>query len=98
MKDLPRELGLIDSVSVGVGTIIGSGIFRVPNLIARQLPSIEWIICVWIFSGVLSFFGALAYAEMGAMMPATGGQYVFLREAYGPLAAFLCGWTYFLVI
>jgi APA family basic amino acid/polyamine antiporter len=81
-----------------VGTIIGSGIFLVPNLVARSLPSAPWIIAVWIFTGVLSFFGALAYAELGAMIPATGGQYVFLREAYGPLWGFLCGWTYFFVV
>ena len=65
---------------------------------ARNLPSPGWIIGVWIFTGVLSFFGALAYAELGAMIPATGGQYCYLREAYGPLWAFLCGWTYFFVV
>ena len=81
-----------------VGTIIGSGIFVVPNLVARSLPSEPWILAAWVFTGVLSFFGALAYAELGAMMPATGGQYVFLREAYGPLCGFLCGWTYFFII
>jgi APA family basic amino acid/polyamine antiporter len=96
--ELPRRLGLGDSAAIVVGTIIGSGIFLVPNLVARNLPSPGWIIGVWIFTGVLSFFGALAYAELGAMMPATGGQYVYLREAYGPLCAFLCGWTYFFVI
>jgi APA family basic amino acid/polyamine antiporter len=96
--ELPRKLGLVDSAAIVVGTIIGSGIFLVPNLVARNLPSPGWIIGVWIFTGVLSFFGALAYAELGAMMPATGGQYVYLREAYGPLWAFLCGWTYFFVI
>ena len=81
-----------------VGTIIGSGIFVVPNLVARSLPSEPWILAAWVFTGVLSFFGALAYAELGAMIPATGGQYVFLREAYGPLFGFLCGWTYFFII
>src|SRR5882724_3872405 len=93
--DLPRKLGLFDSVAIVVGTIIGAGIFLVPNLVARSLPSTPWIVAVWIFTGVLSFLGALAYAELGAMIPATGGQYVFLREAYGPLAAFLGGWTLF---
>ena len=96
--ELPRKLGLFDSVAIVVGTIIGSGIFLVPNLVARNLPSPAWIIGVWIFTGVLSFFGALAYAELGAMIPATGGQYCYLREAYGPLWAFLCGWTYFFVV
>src|SRR5947209_5692183 len=96
--DLPRKLGLFDSVAIVVGTIIGAGIFLVPNLVARSLPSTPWIVGVWIFTGVLSFLGALAYAELGAMIPATGGQYVFLREAYGPLLAFLCGWTYFFVV
>src|SRR3954452_21743141 len=96
--DLPRKLGLFDSVAIVVGTIIGAGIFLVPNLVARSLPSTPWIVGVWIFTGVLSFLGALAYAELGAMIPATGGQYVFLREAYGPLLGFLCGWTYFIVV
>src|SRR5947208_17129280 len=96
--ELPRRLGLLDSSAIVVGTIIGSGIFVVPNLVARSLPSEPLIIAAWIFSGVLSFFGALAYAELGAMIPATGGQYVFLREAYGPLFGFLCGWTYFFII
>jgi APA family basic amino acid/polyamine antiporter len=97
-SELPRKLGLLDSSAIVVGTIIGSGIFMVPNLVARSLPSAPWIIAVWIFTGVLSFFGALAYAELGAMIPATGGQYVFLREAYGPMWGFLCGWTYFFVV
>jgi APA family basic amino acid/polyamine antiporter len=96
--DLPRKLGLWDSAAIVVGTIIGAGIFLVPNLVARSLPSAPWIVGVWVFTGVLSFFGALAYAELGAMMPATGGQYVFLREAWGPLFGFLCGWTYFFVV
>jgi APA family basic amino acid/polyamine antiporter len=96
--ELPRKLGLGDSTAIVVGTIIGSGIFVVPNMVARNLPSATWMLAVWIFTGVLSFFGALAYAELGAMIPATGGQYVFLREAWGPLLGFLCGWTYFFVV
>ena len=96
--ELPRRLGLLDASAIVVGTIIGSGIFLVPNLVARSLPSVAWILAAWVFTGVLSFFGALAYAELGAMIPATGGQYVFLREAYGPLWGFLCGWTYFCVV
>jgi APA family basic amino acid/polyamine antiporter len=94
MKDLPRRLGLIDATLIVVGIVIGSGIFLLPNLIARNLPSASAIIGVWIVAGILSYFGALAYAELGAMMPDTGGQYVYLREAYGEWCAFLCGWVF----
>ena len=96
--ELPRKLGMLDASSIVIGIVIGSGIFVLPNLIARELPSPTAILAVWVVSGVLSFFGALAYAELGAMMPATGGQYVYLREAYGPLCAFVCGWTFMLAV
>jgi APA family basic amino acid/polyamine antiporter len=96
--ELPRRLGLVDSVAIVVGTIIGAGIFLVPTMVARNLTSVAGIVAVWIFTGVLSLFGALAYAELGSMLPSTGGQYIYLREAYGPLPAFLCGWTYFFVV
>ena len=82
--DLPRMLGVVDTTAIVIGIVIGSGIFVLPNLIARSLPSPTAILAVWIVSGVLSLFGALAYAELGAMMPRTGGQDVFLREAFGP--------------
>jgi len=95
--ELRRELGLFDAVSIVLGIVIGSGIFLVPNLIARALPYPGWILATWIATGVLSFFGALAFAELGAMLPATGGQYVYLREAWGQLPAFLCGWSHFLI-
>jgi basic amino acid/polyamine antiporter, APA family len=95
--DLPRTLGLLDALSIVIGIVIGGGIFLVPNLIAQNLTSATSILGVWIFAGLVSFFGGLACAELGAAMPATGGQYVFLREAYGPLAGFLCGWTNFLI-
>jgi APA family basic amino acid/polyamine antiporter len=95
--ELPRTLGLVDAFSIVVGCVIGGGIFLVPNLIAQNLTSVPWILGTWIFAGVVSFFGALACAELGAAMPATGGQYVYLREAFGPLAGFLCGWTNFLI-
>lgn len=95
--DLPRTLGFADALSIVIGMTIGGGIFLVPNLIARNLGSAAPILGLWIFAGIVSFFGALACAELGAAMPATGGQYVFLREAYGPLGGFLCGWTNFLV-
>ena len=95
--DLPRSLGLADALAIVVGMVIGGGIFIVPNLVAREAHSVFWVIAVWVVAGVVSFFGALACAELGAMLPATGGQYVFLREAWGPLVGFLCGWSMFLV-
>src|SRR6266566_699909 len=98
MHDLPRRLGILDTTAIVVGIVIGSGIFLLPNLIARNLPSRAAILAAWMISGVLSFFGALAYAELGTMMPATGGQYVYLREAYGPWCAFLCGWVFVLAV
>ena len=96
--ELPRKLGWLDATMIVVGIVIGSGIFLLPNLIAQNLHSSGAILAAWIISGVLSYFGALAYAELGAMMPATGGQYVYLREAYGPACAFVCGWTFMLAV
>jgi APA family basic amino acid/polyamine antiporter len=95
--ELPRRLGFLDALSIVVGIIIGAGIFLVPNLVARELQSPARIVGVWVFAGVISFFGALACAELGTAFPATGGQYVFLREMYGPLIGFLCGWSMFAV-
>lgn len=94
---LVRQLGFPDALSIVVGVVIGAGIFLVPSLVARELPSASAILAVWIAAGVLSFLGGLAMAELGAMIPETGGQYVFIREAYGPMPAFLCGWTSFVV-
>ena len=94
---LPRTLGLIDALSIVIGITIGGGIFLVPNLVAQQLKSVPGIIAVWVFAGVISFFGALACAELGCAIPETGGQYVYLREEYGPLVGFLCGWSMFTV-
>jgi APA family basic amino acid/polyamine antiporter len=96
--DLPRVLNLLDSTCIVIGTTIGVGIFIVPGTIARELPSPMMILVVWVIAGVISFLGALAYAELGAMMPDSGGQYIYLREAYGPLAAFVSGWVSFLVV
>lgn len=98
MDQLPRKLGLLDATLIVIGIVIGSGIFLLPNLIARSLPSGPAIVAVWVVAGVLSYFGALAYAELGAMMPHTGGQYVYLREAYGELCGFLCGWVFVLAV
>jgi APA family basic amino acid/polyamine antiporter len=94
---LARRLSLGDSIAIVVGIMIGGGIFLVPNLVARSVPSVPMIMAVWVFAGAISFVGALACAELGSAFPSTGGQYVFLREAYGPLAGFLCGWSFFTV-
>jgi APA family basic amino acid/polyamine antiporter len=94
---LVRRLSLFDATAIVVGVTIGGGIFLVPNLVARSLPSMLMIFGVWVAAGVISFLGALGCAELGAAFPATGGQYVFLREAYGRMAAFLCGWSLFTV-
>ena len=95
--ELTRRLSLWDSIAIVVGMMIGGGIFLVPNLVARSVPSMPMIMGVWMFAGAVSLIGALACAELGAAFPATGGQYVFLREAYGRPAAFLCGWSLFTV-
>ena len=96
MEDLPRKLGLTDATVIIIGIVIGSGIFLLPSPIARNLPSGPAILAVWVVAGILSCFGSMAYAELGAMMPSTGGHYVFLREAYGRGCAFLCGWVFVL--
>lgn len=95
---LPRVLSLWDVVMIVVGGVIGSGIFLSPSEIARVLPSPLLMLAVWVVGGLFSFFGAVAFAELGAAMPEAGGVYVYLREAYGPLVSFLFGWTLFLVI
>src|SRR6185369_5142211 len=93
-----RRLGLFDATMLVAGSMIGSGIFIVSADISRDVGSSGWLLLVWVLTGVLTIIGALSYAELAAMMPSAGGQYVFLREAYGPLPAFLSGWTVFLVI
>jgi APA family basic amino acid/polyamine antiporter len=87
----------LDSTAIVIGTTIGVGIFLVPGFIARELGAQLPIFATWIITGIISVFGALAYAELGAMMPESGGQYVYLREAYGPALAFVCGWVAFLI-
>jgi APA family basic amino acid/polyamine antiporter len=81
-----------------VGGIIGSGIFFTPAEVARGLPTGGWILFVWALGGLVALAGALTYAELGAMMPDAGGSYVYIRRAFGPLAAFLCGWMTLLLI
>src|SRR5712692_726579 len=99
--DLVRALGLWDSTLLVIGLVIGSAVFLVtggPGGVAHLLPSPGLLLLGWIAGGVLSFAGALVYAELGAALPRAGGQYVFLREAYGDLTGFLYGWTLFAVV
>jgi APA family basic amino acid/polyamine antiporter len=96
--ELRRELTLLDSVMINVGSMIGSAIFIVPALIALYLQSGGLVLSVWVIGGIVSLFGALAIAELGGMMPHAGGQYVFLSEIYGPVWGFLYGWAAFTVI
>src|SRR5438128_59879 len=93
-----RGLGLLDSTMLVAGSMIGSGIFIVSAIIARQVGSPGWLLVVWLVAGLLTMMAALSYGELAAMMPKAGGQYVYLREAYSPLWGFLYGWTLFLVI
>ena len=97
MADLPRKLSFFDGAALLVGSVIGSGIFVVPSLIAQRVPEPGLVIGIWIFSGLLVLCGALTLAELGAMLPQSGGLYVYMREAYGPFWAFLYGWTIMLV-
>ena len=92
---LERQLGLFDSSMMVIGIVIGSGIFMTTGLMADVLPSASLILIVWILGGMQMIAGALTFAELGAAMPKAGGQYVYLREAYGPLPAFLFGWVAF---
>jgi APA family basic amino acid/polyamine antiporter len=90
---LPRRLGLWATTAVVVGTIIGSGIFRVPASVAAEVGSSTAIVLVWVLGGVISLCGALSLAELAAALPQSGGVFVYLRQAYGPLIAFVFGWT-----
>src|ERR1700676_5239006 len=93
-----RGLSLFDSVTLVAGSMIGSGIFIVSADITRQVGTPFALLMVWLVAGVMTIAGALAYGELAAMMPQAGGQYVYLREAYGRMPAFLFGWTLLLVI
>src|SRR6266700_4204971 len=93
-----RGLGLLDSTMLVAGSMIGSGIFIVSAIIARQVGSPGWLLVVWIVTGLLTLMAALSYGELAAMMPKAGGQYVYLREAYSPLWGFLYAWTLSFVI
>jgi basic amino acid/polyamine antiporter, APA family len=95
---LPRTLNTWSAAAILVGSTIGSGIFRVPSTVAAEVGSLSALAGLWIAGAVVTLFGVLTMAELASMFPRSGGIYVYLREAYGPLAAFLFGWTRLLVI
>src|ERR1700682_4510390 len=95
--ELARDLGVSHASAVVVGTIIGSGVFLVPTEMMQAVGSAKLVYLAWIVGGLLSFFGVLTYAELGAMKPQAGGEYVYVRDGYGPLAGFLYAWTWFLI-
>ena len=94
---LSRDLGANHATAVVIGTIIGSGIFLVPAEMTQAVGSAKLVFLAWVVGGLLSFFGALTYAELGSMRPQAGGEYVYVRDAYGPLPAFLYAWTWFAI-
>jgi basic amino acid/polyamine antiporter, APA family len=95
---LPRRLGLWSAVAVVVGSTIGSGIFRTPAAIAQRVDDVPLFLLGWVLGGCVALAGALTYAELSAAFPRSGGIYVFIRETFGPLAAFLFGWAELLII
>ncbi|MBK6421946.1 MAG: amino acid permease [Gemmatimonadetes bacterium] len=95
---LSRRLGLWSAVAVLVGSTIGSGIFRTPASVAQRIDDVPLFLLAWVVGGVVAVCGALTYAELAAAFPRSGGMYVFLREAFGPLTAFLFGWAELLII
>jgi basic amino acid/polyamine antiporter, APA family len=92
---LERRLGPLDAAAIIVSNVIGAGILFTPPAVAAMVPHPFWFLSTWIAGGVLAYFGAMAYAELAALRPRAGGEYVYLREAYGPLAGFMTGWTSF---
>jgi APA family basic amino acid/polyamine antiporter len=98
MLTLERRLGVFSATTLIVGSMIGSGIFIAPSIMAGYVATPGVWLSLWLLGGLLTLLGALSYGELAALMPHAGGQYVFLREAFGPLAAFLYGWTLLLVI
>jgi len=96
--DFKRELGLLDGTMLVVGSMIGSGIFIVSSDMVRQLGSAGWLIAMWVLTGVITVIAAVSYGELSAMFPKAGGQYVYIKEAYGKLVGFLYGWSFFAVI
>ena len=97
IAELPRTMGLGTGVSLVVSNVIGVGIFTTTGWLAAEIPNAGWLIGVWLLGGLLALAGALCYGELGARLPEAGGEYAFLRETYGPLAAFCAGWASFWV-
>jgi len=96
-RELAKGLSVYAATSVVAGTMIGTGVFVVPSIMLRQLGAPVLVLVVWVLAGVLSLFGALGYAELGAALPQAGGEYVYMHRAYGPMMGFLYGWTQFVV-
>jgi len=94
---LKQELGLASGISMIVGTMIGSGVFASPKWVIMYAGSVGLTLCVWSLCGILSVFGALCYIELGLLIPKSGGEYVYMKEAFGDLAGFLFSWTQVLV-
>src|SRR6201996_3535092 len=95
---LKHSLGLLDGTMIVAGSMIGSGIFIVSADIVRNVGSAGWLILVWVLTGFMTLTAALSYGELSGMYPKAGGQYVYLKEAYNKLIAFLYGWSFFAVI
>jgi basic amino acid/polyamine antiporter, APA family len=97
-EGLRREIGLTDATTIVISGIIGGGIFFTPATVAQQLPDGPWIIAAWITGAVIAFAGALTFAELGSRFPHAGGHYIYIRDAFGSLPAFLYGWMLLLII
>src|SRR6201986_3349691 len=95
---LKNEFGLLDGTMLVAGSMIGSGIFSVAADIIRNVGSSGWLIAVWLITGFMTITAAVSYGELSAMFPKAGGQYVYLKESYNKLVAFLYGWSFFAVI
>lgn len=93
VHELKRDLGLAAALAIVIGTVIGSGIFRVPQTMINSVGTVQMVFLVWVVGGALSLAGALTYAELAAAMPGAGGEYVYLTEAWGPVWGFLYSWT-----
>ena len=95
---LVRDLGAMHAASVVIGVVVGSGIFLVPAEMMKDAGSTHLVFLAWIVGGLFSFCGAVTYAQLGAMKPQASGEYVYIRDAYGPLAGFLCAWIWTIVV